>query len=405
MSCSARQRLFHSSEYNFDPSVTDSEAIRLPITVTDVTLREGQQAAEVYFSPDDEIEIAHALDAIGIPVIQVGFAGTDNSTVARIREACPQARICVLLVGWKDDVSDALESARKAGADVCSVLIRAGERHLADLGYTHEWTIRRARNLVEQARDVGYGDVICAPSFATTADFDFLMRLYSEAIDAGATVVSLADSSGTAKPAAVSFLVNEMRRLDAHVGIRVHMHDDFGLALANTLAGVAAGANWVDVTVNGLGERAGNCALEEFVVALEGLYGVRLDGIRTEALFSLCQLVAGLSSTPIPPMKPVVGGDVFANKLEIHLKAAASDPSLMEPYDPAAVGNRRTVRLGRGTGPTGVQMKLQELRLSLAPELVDAAVKRIDEIALETKHGVTDGQFRALVDELHGEPI
>jgi isopropylmalate/homocitrate/citramalate synthase len=193
-----------------------------------------------------------------------------------------------------------------------------------------------------------------------------------------------------------------MRRLAGEqAGVRVHMHNDFGLGVANTLAGIEAGADWVEVTVNGLGERAGNCPLEELVVALEALYGIQV-GVRTESLFILCKLVEQMSGVAIAPMQPVVGGDVFSNKLEIHVKAASTDPTLMEPYDPAVVGNRRTIRLGRGTGPTGVLMKLQELNLALPAELIDTAVQRVNQRAVANKKGVSDSEFRQLVGELGG---
>jgi len=404
VSSPSRPELFHSSPFNFDPRVTAHERIRLPLTITDVTLREGQQAAEVAFSAEDEVEFAKALADAGVPVIQAGYAGADDGTVKRIRDAVPGLRIAVLLVGWKDDASEAIKSSRAAGADVCSVLFRSADAHLSNLGHTRDSAIERVRELVAKGRQAGFRDVVFGPSFSTLADFDFLMRLYSEALDAGATVISLADSMGTAKPAAVAFLVENMRRLAGDAaGVRVHMHNDFGLGVANTLAGIEAGANWVEVTVNGLGERAGNCPLEELVVALEALYGVRV-GIRTEALFDVCKLVERLTGAEIPPMKPVAGADVFSNKLEIHVKAAASNPTLMEPFDPAAVGNRRTIRLGRGTGSTGVRMKLAELGVDLPPELVESAVQRVNEKALASKRGVSDEDFRQLVGELTGVP-
>jgi isopropylmalate/homocitrate/citramalate synthase len=227
------------------------------------------------------------------------------------------------------------------------------------------------------------------------ADPDYLMLMYRTALCAGASVLSLSDSMGTAKPAAVRLIVERMRALSDTAGIRLHMHDDYGLALANTLAGIEAGADWVEASVNGLGERAGNAALEEVVVALEGLYGID-TGIRTEGLFDLCALVERISGVPIPPMKPVTGANTFTNKLEIHVKAAAADRSLMEPYDPALVGNRRMLKLGRGTGPTGVRLKAAELGIALRDEDVDRLVDLVNRRAVETKRSVTDDEFAEL---------
>ncbi|ASW56610.1 LeuA family protein [Plantactinospora sp. KBS50] len=393
----SRPELIHTSPLNFAPDVTSGEHIRPDITVTDCTLREGQQAAEVAFSPDDEVEFALALQDIGVPVMQVGYAGTDDRSVGRIRSACPRLALASLLVGWKPDALDALHSTREAGADVCSVLFRSTDAHLEKLRHTRTSAIDRVQELVAAARAAGFRDVAFGPSFSTLADVDYLFEMYRAALDAGATVISLADSTGTAKPAVVRYLAARMRTLSDTAGVRMHMHNDLGLAMANTLAGIECGADWIEVTVNGLGERAGNCALEELVVALEALYGIRLP-IRSEGLYGVSELVSRLTRIPIPPMKPVVGADVFANKLEIHVIAAEADPTLMEPFDPVLAGNRRTIRLGRGTGPTGVRMKAAELGLQVADTRLPVLVTQINEWAVTHKRGVTDAEFAAMVE-------
>jgi isopropylmalate/homocitrate/citramalate synthase len=395
--------LYGSPPANRDPGVTADERLRLPITVTDVTLREGQQAAEVAFSPAEEVEVAAALADAGVAAVQVGYAGADDASVRRVRAACPDLRIAVLVVGWKEDAEASIRSARDAGADICSILFRAADAHLADLGVTPDEARRRIEALVAEARACEYPCVMFGPSFATLAPHAQLLSFYRSAIEAGAQVISVADSLGMAKPEAVRALVSSMRALDESVGIRVHMHNDCGLALACTLAGVEAGADWVDATVNGLGERAGNCALEELVLALGGLYGVDL-GIAADKLYELSSLVERLTGIAIPPMKPVVGSNCFANKLEIHVKAAARDPRLMEPYDPSVVGRRRTIVLGRGTGETGVRVKLAELGLDLPDALLDEAVRQVNERAVATKRSIPDTDFVDLIGQLKGMP-
>jgi isopropylmalate/homocitrate/citramalate synthase len=392
MTAPSRPELIHTSPLNFAPEVTAQERIRPRLTITDCTLREGQQAAEVSFSADDEVVFVQALCALGVPVVQVGYAGDDDASVRRIRAACPAQSLASLLVGWKPDATDALHSTREAGADVCSVLFRSTDAHLDKLGYTRAAAIDRVQELVALGRSAGFREVAFGPSFSTLADQAFLFQLYAAA---------LADSTGTAKPSVVRHLVERMRGLSDTAGVRVHMHNDLGLAMANTLAGVEAGADWIEVTVNGLGERAGNCALEELVVALEALYGIRLP-IRSEGLYGLSSLVARLTNVDIPPMKPVVGADVFANKLEIHIVAAEQDPTLMEPFDPILAGNRRTIRLGRGTGPTGVRMKAAELGLDLADDAVPAIVRAVNDWAVAHKRGVPDEAFAELVTTAGG---
>lgn len=404
MTAPSRPELIHTSPLNFDAEVTRNERIRPTLTITDCTLREGQQAAEVAFSPDDEVAFVRALADLGVPVVQVGYAGDDDASVRRIRQACPELSLASLLVGWKRDAHDALHSTREAGADVCSILFRSTDAHLDKLGYTRTTAIDRVQELVALARAAGFREVAFGPSFSTLADQEYLSQMHRAALEAGATVISLADSTGTAKPSVVRYLVERMRSLSDTAGVRVHMHNDLGLAMANTLAGIEAGADWIEVTVNGLGERAGNCPLEELVVALEALYGIRLP-IRSEGLYELSHLVSRLTNVDIPPMKPVVGADVFANKLEIHVIAAQADPTLMEPFDPALAGNRRTIRLGRGTGPTGVRMKAVELRLELPDASVPAVVAAVNAWSVTHKRGVPDDAFIEMVRAHGGQDV
>lgn len=387
---------FGSSPYNFVAQARAREHLRQPLHLIDVTLREGQQAAEVAFGPSDEIEFARALGAAGVRYVQVGYAGADDASIRRIHEACPDLHLAALVVGWKGDALEAMRSARDAGADVCSVLFRSADSHLEAIGHTRDTARARVRELVEGGRRLGYPTVIYGSSFATQADLGFLRELYPVAVEAGADVISLADSLGTAKPEAIRFLVEEMRDVAPAAGIRLHMHNDYGLALANTLAGIEAGADWVEVTVNGLGERSGNCCLEELVLALEGLYGVE-TAVDARSLCGLSQLVARLTGAEIPPMKPVVGGNAFSNKLEIHVQAVAKNPGLMEPYDPSLVGNRRSIKLGRGTGPTGARLRAAELGLELREADLPRVVAAVNERAIALKRSLTDEEFKELM--------
>jgi isopropylmalate/homocitrate/citramalate synthase len=388
----AARNAFASSPFNFHPEVVAGEHLRENITITDVTLREGQQAAEVSFSIDDTVELAVALADAGVPVVQVGYAGADDKAVAAVRAACPDIRLAVLVVGWADDAPATIASAREAGADVCSVLFRSTDAHLANLGFDRSGALERVEQIVSVAAGAGFGDVAFAPSFSTLADLDFLLGLHRRALDAGATLISLADSTGTARPAAIGFIVEEMRKVAGDAGVRVHMHNDYGLAVANTLAALEAGADWVEATVNGLGERAGNCPLEELVLCLLGLYD-RDVGVDPGKLGALSALVERLTGTSVAPMKPVVGANCFANKLEIHVRAVQADPRLMEPYDPTLIGRTRTIVLGRGTGPTGVRLKAAELGVSLDDERVEELVAWVNRHAIETKRSVGDTEF------------
>ncbi|MCU1488744.1 MAG: hypothetical protein JWM85_149, partial [Acidimicrobiaceae bacterium] len=227
-----------ANPYNALGAVRAGERFQLPINFVDVTLREGQQAAEVAFGPEDEIELVTELARLGVGWVQSGYAGADDASTRRLHDACPGVRLAVLAVGWDPAVEQSLTSAREAGAGLCSILFRAADQHLANLGYDRAGARARVSALVRRARELDYEEVAFGPSFATLADEGFLMELYEVGLEAGASIISLADSSGTAKPSAVGYLVTRMRELAGERGVRVHMHNDFGLAVANTLAGL-----------------------------------------------------------------------------------------------------------------------------------------------------------------------
>ena len=387
----------HSSPYNFLPEVTADDDLPASITFEDVTLREGEQAAEIAFGLDDRVEIARRLDAVGVHQIQVGYAGDEDAAVKAIKQAGVQARLAQLLVGFKPDWRRRLESARDAGVDVIQVLYRSADGQLSHMGISREQARDRVVEIITAARELGLPLIQFSPSFVTRADWDFLEILYRAATAAGAHQMSVADSMGVARPAAIRYLVGRGRALTG-LPVQIHCHNDFGVGLANTLAGIEAGASSADVAIMGLGERTGGAPLDELAMALEGLYGVS-TGIKLEALYDLSKFMERLTGVVIPPMKPVVGANCFAQKLDIHVMLTAERPDLLEPYEPKLVGNHRALRLGRGSGPLAVKAKLRELGLSLEEAKLDTVVARINAESITQRSFITDDAFRAFVRE------
>jgi len=390
---------FGSSQFNHDGLQSSPDLTGRQIKITDVTLREGEQAAEVAFAPEEKLEVAVALADAGVHVVQVGYAGQDEAAVRLIRNARPELDIACLVVGWAADAEDRISAAYDAGASVCSLLFRSTPGHLADLGFTVDEAKTRVRHLAEHGRALGFAHVVFGPSFATLAEWQTLSGLFSAAIDGGADVISVADSTGVAAPWAMRELVRRMRELDPEVAVRVHTHNDYGLGLQNALASIEAGADWIEASVNGLGERAGNCALEELVVALRALYGYD-TGVRTSALTEISQLVSRLSGAAVPPMKAIVGENCFANKLEIHVRTAARHPELMEPFDPILVGGVRMIKLGRGTGPTGVTLRANALGFELTDVELATVVQWVNEQAIATKAPINDEMLHKEIEWL-----
>jgi isopropylmalate/homocitrate/citramalate synthase len=365
------------------------------VLIQDVTLREGQQAAEIAFTLDEKVDIARRLAEAGVRRVQAGYAGADDETIAALKRALPRLELSALLVAFRPGWEAAAESAAKAGVDVLMVLFRVAPGQLRAIGYSPEQaldTIGRAVELSLRLAPAASLD----PSFVTLAEEQFLRSVYRTGADAGARQFGIADSTGVAGPERIADLVRLVSEVTGGE-VAVHCHDDFGLALANTLAGIAAGARAADASLLGLGERAGNCATEELAVALELLYDTR-TGIQLERLTSLAEHLSAVTGFPIATSKAIVGADAFSQKLDMHVALTRSDPTLLEPFPPERVGNRRRLRLGLGTGPVAIAAKLEELGLDPVDQArAQALADAVNELARSRKAAVTDAELAAMV--------
>lgn len=369
------------------------------VRMHDITLREGQQAAEIAFSLADKVALAERLADAGVQYAQAGFAGADDEAVRALKKAGVPIDLSVLLVAFKDDWREALAGAVESGADVIQVLVRSGDAQLETMGVTRADALRQTEQVTAAAVAIGR-EVWYIPSFGTVADERFLLELYRVAADSGASVAAIADTLGVATPEATAYLVEAVRDATAGGVVGVHCHDDFGLAIANTLAGIRAGAEIAEVTLNGYGERAGNCSLGELALALKLLYDSD-PGIRLDRLVDLERFASEITGVPLPLDKPVSGKNVFAQKLDIHVALTKERAGLMEPYPPELVGNRRALRLGVGTGPVAVRAKLRKLgRDDLGDKEAGTLAELVRAQALEQKAAVEDEEFLRLVDKV-----
>ena len=315
------------------------------ILVNDVTLREGEQSEGVSFSQDTKVELALALEQAGVRQIQVGYPGRfarDGEATRAVSAALTAARVEVIALSFVPDWEHEVDACLESGADVITVVYRSSDRLQKLLGVTKAEAVRRAGEAVARAA-AGDATVAFIPSDATRADPDHLSELWQAVAAAGAECVYVADSMGAATPELIALLVERARSLtDLPVG--VHCHNDFGLVVANTVAGVNAGAEIIDVAVNGLGDRAGNAPLEEVVAALGLLYGID-TGIDLRSLTGLSQLLAQASGRPLHPNKPISGPSVFVHTLPTHVKAIEADSRSIQPFEPELVGNRQRIEV------------------------------------------------------------
>lgn len=364
------------------------------VVVYDSTLRDGEQMPGVAFVPAVKLEIARALDEVGVPEIEAGFPSVSASEAAAVRQVAHaglDADILCLARLKRDDI----DAAADAGVDLVLLFVPASPIQLkVKLKKTVDQVLPDITRVTEYARDRGLR-VGFSTEDTTRANLADLLRIYRAAVDAGAERVGITDTVGCSTPNGIAQLVQDVRRALDDFPVSVHLHNDFGLATANALAGVLAGAGFVTTTVNGIGERAGNVPLQPFVMGAELLYGIH-TGVDLEGLATLSELVAARSGVPVHPNAPVAGANVFSHESGIHVKAVMEDPRTYEPYPPELVGQKRTLTLGKHTGAAHVKAVLRGQGVRLSEEEVDRVTARLKELG-ERQGSVTFEEFWQIV--------
>ena len=335
------------------------------IYIFDTTLRDGEQTPGVALTVDEKIQIAQKLNNLGVDKIEVGFPASSKGEIESAKR-----------IGALDLDSTLVGLARSLKSDIDAVID-------ADLGYVHsfigtsplhrdyklkmskEKIIETAVEAIEYAKDHGLTVEFSAED-ATRTEKEFLTEVFGEVIDAGCDFLDVPDTVGVLTPVHARELITYLKD-QFSIPISVHFHNDFGLATANTLTAIECGANQAHVTVNGLGERTGNCSLEELVMTLKVAYGIDL-GLDTTRLYSLSNLVGRLTGVKMPVNKPIVGDNAFAHESGIHVHGILNNSATYEPISPEMVGHSRRIVLGKHTGANALKSKLKEYHIDLNEE-------------------------------------
>ena len=328
------------------------------IALNDTTLRDGAQAPGVVLKPADKLAIARALDAMGIDELEVG------TPAMGLGEQADMARIAALglgcrLTAWCRARSADLEAAARCGVDGVNISLPLSDIQLHALGKDRNWVLERLRTLVPEALK-RFGHVGVGAQDASRADGPWLMDFARAADQVGARRLRLADTVGIGRPDTVAASIASCRRAAPRLPLEFHGHNDLGLATANALAAVEAGAEALSVTVNGLGERAGNASLEQVAVLLDRhpTLGSRLD---CRQLLAICSRVALASVRAIAPDRPIVGDLCFTHESGIHCHALLRDPRTYEPFDPQRIGrDQRRLAMGSHSGGAGLRHLLHQ---------------------------------------------
>lgn len=322
------------------------------VVISDTTLRDGEQMPGVVFSPAQKREIARRLGAIGIPLVEAGFPAVSAEEAAAVRSVVEQGGDALVQVIARPVDRD-IDAAIETGAHSIAVFIGTSQSHLSSkLRMTPEQVMSAVDRAVRRAKHAGR-QVVFAAEDATRTDIGTLVRICLAAAEAGADSIGLADTVGIAHPASMAHMVREVAAR-CPLPLAVHCHNDLGLATANSLAGVRAGASGVQCSVLGIGERAGNAPLEQVVMALAASFG-HDTGLDASGLQPLADHVARLIKVPIAPYQPVVGAHAFTHESGLHLDGITQDPRTYEPYRPELLGRTRRIVLGKHSGVSAVR--------------------------------------------------
>ncbi len=383
------------------------------VRIFDTTLRDGEQAPGAGLTVAEKLEVARALVRLDVDVIEAGFPASspgDFEAVNRIAKETRGVAVAALARCREGDPQRAVEAIRVAERPHLHVFIATSDIHLK-----HKLRMSREEALAASVQWVRYGrqalgrdaEIEFSAEDASRTDPEFLLRVYEAVVDAGATTVNIPDTVGYAIPAEFGALVGRVvDRVGSGAVVSVHCHNDLGLATANTLAAVQAGARQVEVTVNGLGERAGNASLEEVVMSLRTRptqFPGLASHVQTEQIMNASRLVSYLTGFVVQPNKAVVGANAFAHESGIHQDGVIKNPLTYEIMTPQSVGLAgSTLSIGKLSGRRGLQGKLRELGVDLEGEALDAVYREAIALA-DSKKEVTDADLLALVGQQASE--
>jgi 2-isopropylmalate synthase len=370
------------------------------VRIFDTTLRDGEQTPGVSVTPEQKIQIAIKLDELGVDVIEAGFPIVSHGEMTAIKTISQyglKSEICALARAVQADI----DAVINCDVNYVHTFIATSDIHMQHkLRMSREQVLEKAIWSVDYAKKHGMRVEFSAED-ATRSDREFLRRVFKAVADAGADRLDIPDTVGYATPQYIAQIVTDVKaETNNEVPISMHCHDDFGLAVANTISGIDAGASCAHVTINGLGERAGNASLEEFVMALQCLYNKK-HNIKTELLYETSRYISNTMGILVQPNKAIIGENAFGHESGIHTHGIISNPLTYEPISPEIVGRRRWLQAGKHAGAHGIKAMLEDFGIRPSDKQLQEIVEKQKSVADKGKSITTAELLSITSDVMH----
>ncbi|WP_066637094.1 homocitrate synthase [Desulfolucanica intricata] len=370
------------------------------ILIVDTTLRDGEQTAGVVFANREKVRIAKFLDELGVHQIEAGIATMGGDEQEAIKKIC-KAGLKASVMGWNRPVIKDIDASLSCGVDAVAISISTSDIHIKHkLHKTKEWVLEQMTQAVYYAKKQGMYISVNAED-ASRSDMEFLIKFAKAAKEAGADRLRYCDTVGILEPFTTYQNIKTIIE-QAQIDVEMHTHNDFGMATANALAGVKAGATHVGVTVMGLGERAGNAALEEVVMALKHLYKIDL-GFKTEMFREVAEYVSHASGRELPAWKAIVGSNMFRHESGIHADGALKNPKTYEAFLPEEVGLERQITIGKHSGTAAIRAKFAEFGIHLSEHQANELLPKVRSYTVSMKRPLFDKELMYLFENYFGD--
>lgn len=365
----------------------------------DSTLREGEQSPGVSFTVEEKVNIAKMLDEIGVSAIEVGtpiMGGKEKESIKKILDLNLNAKIICWNRGRKEDIQESID----VGADSIHIGLPTSKNHLEKkFKKDKNWLITTMQELVSFAKDHGLWVSVSAEDSGRT-DIEFLKEYVKAVNEAGADRIRCSDTVGVLDPFKSYKLFSEVTKV-SEIPIMAHMHNDFGLATANSLAAIEGGASHVHFTVNGLGERSGIAPIDEILINL--VYKYNNKQVKTQKLTELSEYVAKCSQRSIPENKPVTGNMMFAHESGIHVDGVLKISDAFEPYPPELVGGKRKIVIGKHSGSNAIKYVLEQNDISYKEDFLQDVLKEVRNFSIDNKRSLTQDEVINLYKKFSGD--